>query len=104
MGREHPLCCDLDALSTRQREHRAALVARLRAALRGVEPLTDGYRLQVDPASISEQELGELVDYERKCCAFLSFTIATGRKPWTVEVRGPGGVKEFLVAEFGFGG
>ena len=42
MGKVTPLACNLDALTSTERDHREALLARLRSAIRSTTLLIDG--------------------------------------------------------------
>jgi hypothetical protein len=68
------MVCDLGALTTIERERRAALASQLSARVIAIEDHEMGYRLDYStdtPLSL----LAEWIELERRCCPFLAFTI-----------------------------
>jgi hypothetical protein len=95
-----PLACIRDAILAGERPRYAALAAKLRAAARQPQELSNGYAIPLDEGAMSVVEAAEWISLERKCCPFLKLAIeveGTGRL--TLRLTGPDGVKEFLNAE-----
>jgi uncharacterized protein HemX len=99
---EQVFACSLTALNDAQRARHKELTARLRAAVKGVRELRDGYAFsfQAEPATIVE--VAEWLTLERRCCPFFTFRIEVGsdEKPAVLEMTGPEGVKQFMQQEF----
>jgi hypothetical protein len=85
------------------RERRRLLLAPLRARAGAVERLADGWRLHFAPADDLLAQLAELIDLERRCCAFLRFELNVEPEggPVTLALRGPEGAAAFLATELG---
>lgn len=109
---EKPLACDLNALSSSQRERHRTLGEKLRGSVAGRVELANGYVLVLDldrlPADSAGfpfcvVEVAEWVDLESRCCPFLEFGIDVPAKGRVVRLRltGGKGVKSFLRNELG---
>jgi hypothetical protein len=97
-----PIACDLGALTTTERERRAALASQLRARVIAIKDRELGYRLNY-AADTPLPLLAEWIGLERRCCPFLAFTIelpAAGASI-VLHLSGGEGVKEFLTAALG---
>jgi hypothetical protein len=66
------------------------------------EQTDDGYRLTFAPTSETLQLIARVIDAERKCCRWLSFslTVAPEGGPVVLTLSGPAGAREFLAALF----
>src|SRR5689334_10986060 len=93
-----PIVCTLspDALKSR----RLGLLAELLRQSSGREPLGDGLRLRFAPSPETVSRIAEAVESERHCCRFLRFviTIEPDEGPFTLDLTGPEGTREFLAA------
>ncbi len=96
-----PIVCELSALDAAERELRARLAEKVRASVREIRELGDGFSLVLDAALVSEEDLRKLLELEGKCCRFLHLEYAgpRGDGSWVFKATGGEGVKEFLVAE-----
>lgn len=98
---EHPLTCNLGALTEAERARWANLTDEFRRAVRSVRELPAGAAVEFSAGSFVRDDLDELIGFEKRCCAFLAFAVDREGEIVTVSITGPPGVKEFLVAEFG---
>ena len=91
-----PIACTLrpEDLNTRRAELLPGLVARATAR----EPLPSGYRFTFAAESDTLAQIVRAIDAERQCCRFLEFqlTVAPSGGPFTLDVTGPEGAREFL--------
>jgi hypothetical protein len=94
-----PIVCDLGALTTIERERRAALASQMRAQVIAIEDCEGGYNLTY-AADTRLSMLAEWIELERRCCPFLAFTIElpAGGASIVLHLSGCEGVKEFLTA------
>lgn len=62
----------------------------------------DGYQLTFAHSSGTLREIMEVIDSERQCCRWLSFTLTVpaSEGPVTLTLSGPPGAREFLEALF----
>jgi hypothetical protein len=93
-----PVACSLSAPELAAR--RAGVLRRVAADRAEARWLPDGLALRFasDPGRVAA--LGEFIELERQCCAFLRFQLtveAGGRAVW-LELTGPVGTREFLSA------
>ena len=100
---EIPVVCDRSALTAEQRERHQGLDRRLRADVREVVELEDGYAFRHSPDGAVLLAVAEFVALERLCCPFLEFKITVGRDGGAVwlRMRGAGQAKGVLEAEMG---
>ena len=103
--KENPLtvACDPSSLDVPQRRRRRELQERLRADIREVRELEDGYALRHSSGASVLLDLAEFVALERLCCPFFDFEISIGRAGGPVWFRITGGeeAKRVLRAEMG---
>jgi hypothetical protein len=99
------LACNMKAISSADRPRYNVLLRKIKAAVKQQRELPDGYAWELDGKSITLPETAEWVMMERRCCSFLTLQIeATGNQiNYWVNLKGPEGVKAFLVSEFGIG-
>lgn len=97
---ELPVACTLspEALSAR----RQGLLAELLRRAEKHEELSNGHRLSFAATDETFALVLRAVSAERHCCQFLQFqiTIEPGGGPVTLELTGPRGTREFLLAMF----
>jgi hypothetical protein len=100
------LSCNLAALDETQRKRRALLDEWLQVGTVDIAELSDGYAFHLDPVSLAARHVEEFVALERLCCPFLRFESQRYREESgpVLEIRGPAGVKEFLVSYYGIRG
>jgi hypothetical protein len=97
-----PLACNLNALTTSERERHDALGAKLKEAAIRREELRNGYAFAIDPARVPLSEIAEWVAFESRCCPFLDFGIELRAKGGLLTLRLAGEhreVKAFLTHE-----
>jgi hypothetical protein len=72
----------------------------LRTAL-SVAETVNGYVFAFESNHALLYELAELIDAERQCCPFLTFTLAVPAqgRPFRLEITGPDGAKGFIRTE-----
>jgi hypothetical protein len=85
------------------RERRGTLLDVVRKAAIDVTELPPGYVYLFDPDSGILPNLARLVDLERVCCPFLTFTlqVEAGHQPVRLEITGPPQAKSVIADFFG---
>ena len=93
-----PIVCELTPEAIEAR--REGLLPGL--AARAVERVVtdEGYRLSFSPDSETLQFIARVIDAERQCCRWLSFTLTVtpDAGPIVLTLSGPEGAREFLAA------
>ena len=86
---DSPIACTLT--EAQMRERRAEILEPFRAKHYQTEVLANGYAYTLEAAPAALVEIARLVDLERQCCPFLSFTIsiAAGDAAIRLAVTGP---------------
>ncbi len=94
--RDLPVACSLSADELGVR--RQALLPGLLALATGHHDLEQGRRLTFPPAAGTLDAIARAIDAERHCCPFLRFalTVDQADAPFTLDITGPPGTKEFL--------
>jgi hypothetical protein len=94
-----PIACTLTEAGLRER--RQSIMDMLRKMQVTVTGLPDGYAFALPMTSEALLQVTQLVDMERQCCPFLTFTIVieAAQGGMRLEVTGPGEAKK-LIAEF----
>lgn len=102
---ELPIACNPAALTTEQRERQRALLEELRADVKEVRELEDGYTFGHTPDRAVLLAIAEFVANERLCCPFFEFGITVERDggPVWLRITGEGEAKRVLEAEMGLG-
>lgn len=97
-GRNLPIACSLT--SAELQERRRTVLQQVRSAVVETMELENGYAYSIPGEWFAE--VARLIDLERQCCPFLTFsmTVAAGNGPIRLELTGPEGTKEFLEATF----
>lgn len=102
-AQESPLACNILALDAEGRKRHKVVAEQMRAAVKEVQDLPDGYafRFTADQATILL--VSEFITRERLCCPFLGFELIAEQEdgPLWLRLRGREGVKEFIKAELG---
>jgi hypothetical protein len=100
---DHGLTCNLDGIPSQERARYTELFESLRHAVRDKHELPDGFALLLDPAQFTMDQALEWTKLERECCPFLEtelrWDIQNG--PVWLDLKGPEGVKDFILDEFG---
>jgi hypothetical protein len=98
---ECTIACTLSGPDFAQR--REAVLELMRARLRELRRLPNGYALRFDPTGDQLTTLAELIDVERRCCPFLRFQLTVepdGGAIW-LELSGPSSTADWLADELG---
>jgi hypothetical protein len=97
------LTCNINGIPPQERERYGQLVETLRHAIQKRQELPDGFAFEVNTKHMSNADLIEWIELERKCYPFFEFEILRTRQDETVwlHLKGPQGVKEFILDEFG---
>jgi hypothetical protein len=74
-----PVACDLSSLDPDQAKRRQELQERLRADIREVRELEDGYAFRHSPGAPVLLDLTEFATLECLCCPFFDFAVEIGR-------------------------
>ena len=96
------LACDLDALSSAERDQQAATFEQLRRLVQAVEELHDGWAVQLPTTDDTLQLAARFISYERRCCPFFDFTlhVTPDAGPIWLRITGGASVKAFLAGAF----
>ena len=99
----HGLTCNLDGIPSQDRARYTELLESLRHAIRDNRELSDGYALLLDPAQFTMDQALEWTKLERECCPFLEMQVRWDIEngPVWLDLKGPEGVKDFILDEFG---
>ena len=91
-----PIACTLSEPELRKREQ--TLLATLRTHTRRVIERPDGYTLELIPSDDAIAAASAVIQAERRCCAFLRFTLTVepGGEAIELALTGGAGVREFL--------
>lgn len=94
-----PIACTLSEADLHQRQQ--AISHMFRDIQVTVRELPDGYAFIFPAASERLQQITQLVDMERQCCAFLTFKIVVeaAKAEMRLEITGPGEAKK-VVSEY----
>jgi hypothetical protein len=97
------LTCNINGIPPQERARYGQLVEALRDAMQKRRELPDGFAFEMDTKHMSPDQLTEWIELERQCCPFLEFEVVRTRQDETVwlHLKGPEGVKEFILDEFG---
>jgi len=98
-----PFACDPCAFTPQARQrHFNELDPALRARLKNVRELSDGFEFEFPSDAATGELAAEWVDGERLCCPFLAFELRIEQETSSLWLRVTGreGAKEFIQAEF----
>ncbi len=95
-----PIACRLTNSELQQR--REEVLGLVKAAITGTRETERGFIYEFQSSSERITSLANLIALEHECCPFLSFrlTVEPAEAPVSLELSGPPGTKEFLVALF----
>lgn len=95
-----PVACSLTEPELRER--RGGVLQKFRDSVAEVRETGEGYAYRLPSDGAWLLEVATLVDLERRCCPFLRFqiTVEPGGGPIWLELSGPQGTKDFLLAAF----
>jgi hypothetical protein len=102
-AQESPLACNMLAMDADGRKRHKTVSEQMRAAVKKVQPLPDGYALSFEAEQATILLASEFIARERLCCPFLRFELIAEQEngPLWLRLRGREGVKEFIEAELG---
>ena len=85
-----------------QRERYGEIKTRLRAAVKEVKELPDGYAFRYEPDPALLMAVAEFTTLERRCCPFFSFVleVRSGEGPLWFRITGPKAAKPFIKDAF----
>jgi len=95
---EHPIACQLAALSASDRVSHDQLMVALTENVREVKELPNGYAFRLPTDAKKLAQVGEWISLERQCCPFFNFDLqwsADDSAPW-LHITGTREVKAFL--------
>jgi hypothetical protein len=103
MAQESPLACNMLALDAEGRKRHKTVSEQMRAAVKEVQPLPDGYAFRFEAEQATILLASEFIARERLCCPFLRFELIAEQEsgPLWLRLRGREGVKKFIEAELG---
>jgi hypothetical protein len=95
-----PIACDKTALSAAERRRYDALRPLVLGGIEEVQETRIGFRVRIR-RSTPVADIGEWIEMEHRCCAFLDITLALNSNGTTwLEIGGTVAIKEFLKVEF----
>jgi hypothetical protein len=102
-AQESPLACNMLALDAEGRKRHKAVSEQMRAAVKEVQPLPDGYAFRFEAGQATILLVSEFIARERLCCPLFRFELIAEQEsgPLWLRLRGREGVKEFIEAELG---
>ncbi len=97
------LACNIDGIPPQDRPRYTQLLEALRHAIQEKRELPDGYALRLDTAQFTNDQALEWIELQRKCCPFLELEVRWDIQngPVWLHLKGPEGVKDFILDEFG---
>ena len=103
VAQESPLACNMLALNAEERKRHKAVSEQMRAAVKEVQPLPDGYALRFEAEQSTILLVSEFIARERLCCPFFRFELIAEQEngPLWLRLRGREGVKKFIEGELG---
>src|SRR6266511_3213022 len=92
--KESPFACNMSALDAEGRRRHKIVMEQMRAAIKEVKELSDGYGFRLT---------AEFIARERLCCPFFTFELVAEQEdgPLWLHLRGREGVKDFIKIELG---
>ena len=102
-AQESPLACNMLALDAEGRKRHKEVSERMRAVVKEVQDLPDGYAIRFAAEQATILLVSEFIARERLCCPFFRFELIAEQEngPLWLRLRGREGVKEFIKAELG---
>lgn len=102
-AQESPFACNMLALDAEGRKRHKVVSEQMRAAVKEVQALPDGYAFRFPAEQATILLVSEFIARERLCCPFFRFELVAEQEdgPLWLRLRGREGVKEFIKAELG---
>jgi hypothetical protein len=103
VAQESPLACNMLALDAEGRKRHKVVSDQMRAAIKEIEDLPDGYAFHFSAEQSTILLVSEFIARERLCCPFFRFELIAEQEngPLWMRLSGREGVKEFIKAELG---
>ncbi len=100
---ESPLACNMLALDAEGRKRHKVVYEQMRAAVKEIQDLPDGYAFRFPAEQATILLVSEFIARERLCCPFLRFELIAEQEdgPLWLRLRGREGVKNFIQLELG---
>ena len=97
-----PIACDLTIFGDNEKKRQRAVLNELRAKIKTVKELPDGYALDLAYEAYMLPLVAEMISIESRCCPFLVFNleVKNGGHSITLNLTGGEGVKDVLREEF----
>jgi hypothetical protein len=97
------LACNMSALNPVEREIHRTLLLQLSRQFQELRELPDGFAFLFPGTAL--ETIAQFVPLERKCCPFLDFILEVERHdgPVRLTIKGPEGVKKFLIMDLNLG-
>ncbi len=96
-----PIACDISQIPAELRERLTVELKKTFERVRAVHPLEDGYALEFPSEHGTVENLGEIIEYDRRCCPFIRHALID--EPWggpiRLELTGTPEVRAFVAAE-----
>lgn len=96
---ETPIACSLT--STQLADRRRTVLDSIRKDMRSIARLPAGYAYDFPMTSEMLKRVNHLVELERQCCAFLTFTITESDTSIRLEITGPEAATPMIASLFG---
>ena len=96
-----PIQCNLNKLELAER--RRTVLSTIRNLLPRITPIASGYRYEFHWSPSVWDDLQDVVQFERRCCPFLEFSLSRQEASETIrlEITGPQGAKALIEDFFG---
>lgn len=97
------MACNMKAISSAERTRFSALLGRIKAGVTAQKETPEGYVWELAGTTVTLKEAAEWAMLERRCCPFLviQLEVTGGGSDFRIALKGPVGVKAFLISEFG---
>ncbi len=101
--KESPFACNMSALDAEGRRRHKIVMEQMRAAIKEVKELSDGYGFRLTAEQSTILLTSEFIARERLCCPFFTFELVAEQEdgPLWLHLRGREGVKDFIKIELG---
>lgn len=97
-----PFRCDMSAFSKSERNHHIKIIQDVFGSVQKVDELPDGYSFYLTEHRKMIHQTATFIVGERLCCPFFNFElyVKPDKGVW-LNIKGPEGIKPFIVAEIG---
>jgi hypothetical protein len=102
-GTQGPIVCDLTQIPAEHRDHLFQELRRTFGRAHAAFAITDGFALEFPSEHGIIASLGEIIEYDRRCCPFIRHVLidAAWGSGIRLELTGPPEVGKFLADELG---